>query len=142
MTPLFLKKFHNKIYKHTIPLSDLPTVKCILIKNILKEINVQHIDIWILDIEGAELSVLQGFDFSQVTISAIVIECDNSNESKDAEKIAILNSNGFSCTKVLRNHFCKHESFVPSAAPESSRVYSGVRNVKYKIKTPPSGVIA
>ena len=43
---------------------------------------------------GAELSVLQGFDFSKVTISAIVIECDKSNESTDAEKISILNKNG------------------------------------------------
>lgn len=52
MTPLFLKKFHNKIYKHKIELSDLPTVKCVLVNNILKEIDVKHIDIWILDIEG------------------------------------------------------------------------------------------
>jgi hypothetical protein len=52
MTPLFLKKFHNKIYKHKIPLSDLPTVKCVPINNILREIHVEHIDIWILDIEG------------------------------------------------------------------------------------------
>lgn len=52
MTPLFLKKFHNKIYKKTIPLEALPTVQCVPINKILRELNVKHIDIWILDIEG------------------------------------------------------------------------------------------
>lgn len=86
---------------------------------------------------GAELSVLQGFDFSKVTISAIVIECDKSNESKDAEKISILNKNGYICTQILRNHFCRHESFTPSSTPENFRVYTGDRNAKYAKKNSP-----
>ena len=52
MAPAFLRKFHNKIYKNKIPLSDLPTVQCVSVNKILKEINVSHVDIWILDVEG------------------------------------------------------------------------------------------
>jgi hypothetical protein len=77
---------------------------------------------------GAELSVLRGVDFSQVSISAIVIECDKSDESKDNQKISILNNNGYSCTRVLRNYFCKHSDFKPSAAPGHERKYTGARN--------------
>ena len=84
---------------------------------------------------GAELSVLQGMDFSLVSISAIVMESDQSDEAKDAQKVAILTSNGYSCTRVLRNHFCKLHTLLPSAAPERERVYTGARN-RYIRSTP------
>jgi len=38
--------------------------------------NVKHIDIWILDTEGAEESVLRGTDFNEVFINAVAMECD------------------------------------------------------------------
>ena len=79
---------------------------------------------------GAELSVLRGLDFSRVSISAIVIECDKSDDSKDVEKISILTSNGYSCERVLRNYFCKRNDFVPSAMPDGERKYTGARNVR------------
>lgn len=127
MSPYFLKKFHNKIYKQKIPLEDLPTVKCVPINAILREFNVSHIDIWILDIEGAELSVLKGFDFSLVSISAIVMESDDSNVKKDEEKLSILRTNGYTCQRIQRNHFCRHEKLVPSPAPINDRRYTGAR---------------
>ncbi len=38
--------------------------------------NVKHVDIWILDTEGAEESVLRGTDFNEVHINAVAMECD------------------------------------------------------------------
>jgi len=41
----------------------------------LKEISVTHVDIWILDTEGAEESVLKGTDFNAVHFNAVAMEC-------------------------------------------------------------------
>ena len=43
---------------------------------LLREMNVKHIDIWILDTEGAEESVLRGTDFNEVNVNAVAMECD------------------------------------------------------------------
>lgn len=53
MTPLFLKKFHNKIYSGKVLLSDLPTVQCVRVDKVLRELGVNRVDIWVLDIEGS-----------------------------------------------------------------------------------------
>lgn len=128
MTPQFLRKFHNKIYKNITRLEDLATVPCVKVKRLLDEISIKYIDVWILDTEGSELSVLQGTDFNAVKISTIVMECDRSSVDRDLAKINLLRANGYDCQQVLRNCFCKHNSFQPSSAPSgSSRHYTGAR---------------
>lgn len=142
MTPLFLRKFHNKIYKNITKLDDLPAVQCVKTKRLLDEIGVREIDIWILDTEGSELSVLQGTDFSTVAISTIVMECDRSSPEKDREKVDLLQGKGYQCEQVLRNCFCKHSSFIPSSKPaEGRRHYTGIgslakRKKKSSTRTP------
>ena len=59
MTQSFIKKWHGKLYNNITKIEYLPTVQCIPVKNLLKELHVTHIDIWILDVEGAEESVLK-----------------------------------------------------------------------------------
>jgi hypothetical protein len=128
MTPQFLKKFHNKIYKNITRLEDLATVPCVKVRHLLDEINVKKIDIWILDTEGSELSVLQGTDFEAVKISTIVMECDRSSEERDLDKLNLLRANGYTCEQVMRNCFCKHDSFIPSEVPSGGvRQYTGAR---------------
>jgi len=63
MTPTFIKKWHGKIYNNKTRIEDLPTVQCIPVRQLLKIINIKHIDIWVLDVEGAEESVLKVNDF-------------------------------------------------------------------------------
>ena len=73
------------------------------------------VDIWVLDVEGAELEVLKGTDFNLVNIKLISIECDGKGESeKDLAKMKVLTENGFLCTVVDRNCMCNHKTFVPS----------------------------
>jgi len=135
MTPMFLRKFHNKIYKNITKLEDLATVQCVQAKKLLQELSVDHIDVWVLDTEGAELSVLEGTDFSRVHINTIVMECDGSDLMKDQEKIALLSRNGYGCEYVKRNCFCRHSSFQPSAAPSGVDLqYTGERNVQKRIE--------
>lgn len=100
MSPGFLRKWHNKIYRNITQLDTLPTVQCVQLSRLLNELNVNHIDIWILDVEGAELSVLQGTNFNEVHINTIVMECDNTDLKRDQEKVQILEKNQFTCQQV------------------------------------------
>jgi hypothetical protein len=74
MTPSFLKKWHGPIYNKKISIDSLPTVQCLPAKNLLRELHVTHVDIWILDVEGAEESVLKGTDFKAVRFNAVAME--------------------------------------------------------------------
>ena len=68
MSPSFMKKWHGKVYNNRTKIEDLPTVQCLPTKALFRELNVKHIDIWILDTEGAEESVLRGTDFQEVRL--------------------------------------------------------------------------
>lgn len=74
MTPSFIKKWHGPIYNNKTDINSLPTVQCLPVKNLLRELHVTHVDIWILDVEGAEESVLRGTDFSAVRFNAVAME--------------------------------------------------------------------
>lgn len=127
MPEKFLKMWHPALYKDRSLIQTLPTVQCVRVKKLLQEINVQRIDVWILDIEGAELSALHGTDFASVRISTIVMECDGKDETKDVDKTNFLKGHGYTCQLVERNCFCKHHSFIPSTAPASDRFYDNMR---------------
>lgn len=120
MTPSFLKKWHGKIYNNITKIEDLPTVQCLPVKLLLRELNVRHVDIWILDLEGAEESALLGTDFAAVHFNAVAMECDDHDISKNKRKTDILEANGFKCTLIERNCMCKHNSYIGSAAAEKS----------------------
>jgi len=50
------------------------TVKTRLIKNVFNENNIKHIDYMSIDVEGHELNVIKGIDFSRVRINVLTIE--------------------------------------------------------------------
>lgn len=72
-------------------------------------LRIHHIDMWSLDVEGAELLVLEAFDFKRVTINVIVVEVDCNNNARDAAIESLLVKNGFS--KLFHQH-CKNAYFV------------------------------
>ena len=74
MDPAFLKHWHGKLVNNSAAVNDLPTIPCLPLKYLLKLLQLNHIDIWVLDVEGAEMSVLQGVDFEKVDFSTIVME--------------------------------------------------------------------
>ncbi len=120
MSPSFLKKWHGKIYNNKTSIDELPTVQCLPVKTLLRELNVRHIDIWVLDIEGAEESALLGTDFSKVQINSVAMECDEHDASKNERKTSILERNGFKCFLIERNCMCKHNNYKASSAPSMS----------------------
>lgn len=117
MTPSFLKQWHGKIYNNKTKLDDLPTVQCMPMKRLLKMLGITHVDVWVLDVEGAEESTLEGTDFEAVHFNAIAMECDEHDEEKNNRKKAKLASHGFTCEHVGINCMCKHSKFQPHSKP-------------------------
>lgn len=143
MSPSFLKKWHGKIYNNITKLDDLPTVQCLPVKSLFRTLGIKHIDIWILDIEGAEESALRGTDFNEVQINAVAMECDQHDISKNQRKTDILEANGFKCDLVERNCMCKHNKYEPHTSPSISALrkwdgqkWSGVYNANEAVKKP------
>ena len=142
MTPSFLKKWHGKIYNNKTRVEDLPTVQCLPVKRLLREMRVTHIDIWILDTEGAEESVLRGTDFDAVRVNVVAMECDEHDVGKNARKTDILEAKGFACTLVERNCMCRHKQFSPRAAPEKSALRKWDGNKWSEVYTGAGGAAA
>jgi hypothetical protein len=57
MSPTFIRKWHKGIHKGTTKVEDLPTVQCVQMKKIMREINVKHVDIWILGERGGVMQL-------------------------------------------------------------------------------------
>jgi hypothetical protein len=76
--------------KSAADVDTLPMVPCRRLSSILALFAISHIDLWILDMEGAEMEALNTFDFSAVTVDVIAVELDGSNPVKDAEVRAFI----------------------------------------------------
>ena len=122
MPPAFIQQWYPKISSGEVKIEDLPAVQCVTAKSLLKELHLRHIDIWILDVEGAEESVLKGTDFGKVRINAIAMECDEHDIPKNKRKTDIIEGHGFECTLVQRNCMCRNLLHKISAAPQSVQV--------------------
>eukprot|EP00039_Didymoeca_costata_P002599 m.61374 g.61374 ORF g.61374 m.61374 type:complete len:525 (+) comp11403_c0_seq4:229-1803(+) len=69
-------------------------VPCKPISAMIKEAGLDHIDIFSLDVEGGELSVLKTFDFD-VPVCVFVVELDFTDPQKDESVRELLRSKGF-----------------------------------------------
>jgi hypothetical protein len=86
-------------------------VKCRTLQSIIKESNLQYIDLLSIDVEGAELIVLETIDFS-IPIYVIVIELDENNKTKDQKCRDILLKNGFTFNNRTNiNEFWINENY-------------------------------
>lgn len=83
------------------------TVQCRRLQDVLNERNIKKIDFMSLDVEGYELEVLLGIDFSKVDINCIVVE--NNREKKKVKKNRrFLENNGYEIVARL----CVDDVFV------------------------------
>lgn len=74
MPSSFINSFYRNLANNSTALNKLPVVACIPIKNILRQLHISRVDIWVLDVEGAEESVLLGTDFKRVHFNTIAME--------------------------------------------------------------------
>ena len=70
-------------------------VQCMPIAALLDLVGVRKVDVFFLDVEGAELAVLNGVDFSHLNIKYMVIEMDGGNPEKDKGVHELLKKNGY-----------------------------------------------
>jgi len=84
--------------------STLPAVACLPLAPLLALFGVRHVDLWVLDVEGAELEVLRAVDFAAVSFRAVAVETDGLDAAKDREAVAVLEAHGYvSIGPVERN---------------------------------------
>ena len=101
--------------------AELVLVPCRPLGPMLAMLGITHVDLWVLDVEGAELEVLQTVDFATITFDVIVVEQDGGNKAKDEAVRALLRSKGYKLDKegVVRNDWFIREGFVPRPEEES-----------------------
>jgi FkbM family methyltransferase len=87
-----------------------PTVSCIPIQSIIDSTGIIDIDLFSLDVEGAEAAVLETLDFSVTNIRVLLVELDGSNKSKDEKVRSLILSHGFVISNGSINNACKLRS--------------------------------
>jgi len=87
------------------------SVKSIPLSTILKKEDVKYIDFLSIDVEGAELVVLETFDFNLPTY-VICIELDGHNKEKDEKCRTLLSNQGFAlASRFSINEFWVNRSY-------------------------------
>ena len=71
------------------------TVPCRPMSQLLQLAGLGHVDLFVLDVEGAELLVLQTIDWSQVTVGVFAIEMDGYHKKRDAAIASFLEQHGY-----------------------------------------------
>ncbi|CAL4083174.1 unnamed protein product, partial [Meganyctiphanes norvegica] len=77
--------------------STFTSVQCLPLSSILTALKVRHIDLLSLDVEGAELDILNTLDFSLFTIDVLFLEVlSNKNiEDQHKEVVTVMERRGF-----------------------------------------------
>ena len=90
----------NATFNDTIP------IECSPLRDILEKHAPTHsfFDVFTLDVEGAELEVLQSLDFEKVGFGMIVVENDGHDARKDKAVRTLLEANGYRYLQRLGNN--------------------------------------
>lgn len=98
------------------------TVRCLPMSTILKTAKVKHVDFFVLDVEGAEISVLETIDFNAVSFDVMSIEeqdLQGRNEPKIQkffEQHEVLKKDYEFLFRKGRNLWFKRKNFIPVMA--------------------------
>ena len=65
-----------------------------LLPKLFEQNGIEHVDLFFLDVEGGELTVLETFDW-RVRIDVLVVEMDNTNPQKDKAVRKLLYGRGY-----------------------------------------------
>jgi Methyltransferase FkbM domain len=104
-------------------------VPCVQLSDVLKNNGISHVDIFYLDVEGGELSVLNTFDWS-IPIDMINVELDGTNEEKDESVRTLLRAHGYIAPFSI-SEYCKMKS-----SENMRRKYKGCgRNELFVLET-------
>jgi len=114
----FMAGTHKDIHNAALAPANITVIPCIPFSSVLSKLGITHIDLWSLDVEGAELQVLETVDWKAVSVDVIVVEAPGYDEAKDQAVIDLLLSQGFiHDQKITWDNWFHHKSFTPSVSP-------------------------
>ena len=120
MEKKFITRFH-KYWHRTHDPQLIKEMSCVTMPYLLNSLGITHLDIWVLDVEGAELPVLSAMDkmWDEITIDVVLLETmHRTDRSSEADStIKIMNKHGYVCHEYMSNVVCVHNRFEPSVKP-------------------------
>lgn len=90
----FMGDGYKDIHHHNSSIK-LVEVKCLPLEKILSQAQIEHIDFFSLDVEGAEMSVIQTIDFDKIQFGLIFFESLNGFSAETKAVISLLESKGY-----------------------------------------------
>jgi FkbM family methyltransferase len=94
---------------------------CVPLQLILQVTGLLDVDLFSLDVEGAELAVLETIDWSITNIHVLLVELDNGNPARDQNIRALLLARGF--RSAIDTHGSIREACVPGADCTMNEVF-------------------
>lgn len=160
MGTTFLKDYHAKLYNACTPPGNLSSlnysafekevkpVECIPLSQVLHKAHTNHVNYFILDVEGGELEVLKSINWNHVKFDVMCIETEEQNRPPGyaAHVTSFLAGKGYvnATAQQGRNMWFISKAFVPSVKPGlDPQCYNGARKGKREDdwwlnrKTPP-----
>lgn len=149
MHPNFIKKFHPRLlnfqnsnnhssynWPSLLP-SWLVEVPCVSMSTVLSTSGISHVNLWLLDTEGAELSILRTVDWSRVVFDVIIVETEVKNRSDEyanhVKDYLLARGYVLMALKRGRNSWYRHNSFVTATkAPILKNYMHFLTNVVYE----------
>lgn len=133
MDPPFLKNFYPNIYKACTPPGDVSSINftalfmaqnaiealdCVPMSSIIRLAGANHINFFVLDVEGAELNVLNTINWDTVKFDVVCIEVDPNHRmgSFPTRLRSYMSQRGYNFLVVhKKNHWFQRRDF--SAVP-------------------------
>lgn len=98
------------------------TVNLKTLQELLDQYNIRHVSLLSIDTEGTELDVLQGIDFSRITVDLILVE----DWQRDSKIHTYLRKNGFKI--ILRSGF--NSWYVPKSSNLTPPIFGHLKLLK------------
>lgn len=119
MEEKFIQKNHKMYWlkKNTSARVDyIDEIECVPMSELLQTLRVPRVDLWVLDVEGAEYNILQGTFPTKIPINVIMVEIARRDlVSKDKDLvIQLLEGHGYRCMTHQMNEICHRSDFRPS----------------------------
>lgn len=116
----FMTEKHKDFFKSMLDLKSSVPIPCIPMSSVFDQLGINHINFFSLDVEGAELSVLQTIDFDKMAFDVIVIESDGTAKDREADIKKLLASFGYhSIIKRDVDIWYVREGYHPSVNPSA-----------------------
>jgi len=129
MAPAFAEKFWPGVDLRALDgHPDATPISCLPVRSLLPIFGVRRVDLWVLDVEGAELAVLQTVDWAAVEIDVIALELDGADLEKDAAVWDLLGAKGYDVHSTTKGGSGQREDntwFVRRAAAGALRAKPG-----------------